>query len=87
MPPVQFDPATSTWLLCTPNTGYAVRWADGLLRHAYWGPALTLAQAAAVPLAGPLTMSSFEGRAYDIEELPVDGGARFGVPSLQVRFP
>jgi alpha-galactosidase len=76
-----------TWLLSTANTSYALRWADGMLRHAYWGPALTIAQAAAVPLAETLTMPNFEGGAYDVEELPVDGGARFGVPSLQVRFP
>jgi alpha-galactosidase len=84
---IAFDPDSHTWLLSTPTTGYLLRLVEGVPRHAYWGPSLTLEQAAAVPLPVPLTMINFEGGAYDVEELPVDGGARFGVPSLQVRFP
>ena len=60
--------------------------ADGVLRHLYWGPPLSLEQAAAVPEPAPVTMTQFEGRQHDIEELPVEGGARFGVPAVQVRF-
>ncbi len=84
---VDYHPDSRTWLLSTPSTGYALRLDGDTLRHAYWGPPLTLAQAAAVPLGPRLTPAQFEGGVYDIEELPVDGGARFGVPSLRVRFP
>jgi alpha-galactosidase len=87
VPEVAFDEASQTWLLSTPNTGYALRLgADGILRHLYWGPPLTVEQAAAVPAPEPVTPTQFEGRQHDIEELPVEGGARFGVPALQVRF-
>src|SRR5581483_6066506 len=74
---IAFDSATQTWLLSTPATSYVLRLVDGVPRHAYWGPPLTLEQAAAVPLPVPLTMTNFEGGVYDVEELPVDGGARF----------
>jgi alpha-galactosidase len=83
---VAFHADSHTWLLSTPNTGYALRLSEGVVRHVYWGTSLTLAQAATVPLAVPLTKINFEGGVYDVEELPVDGGAQFGVPSLQVRF-
>lgn len=87
MPGVEFDAATRTWLLSTPDTGYALRLGDdGVLRHLYWGPRLTLAQASTVPAPRPATLTQFEGQVYDIEEFPVEGGARFGVPALQVRF-
>jgi alpha-galactosidase len=83
---IAFDSASHTWLLSTPNTGYALRIVQAVPSHLYWGPSLTLEQAAALPSPVPLTMATFEGGVYDAEELPVDGGARFGVPSLQVRF-
>ncbi len=61
------------WLLTTPSSAYAVRLGpDGAPRCAHWGPPLTLDQARALP-AGP-------------EELPVEGGDRFGVAGLQVRY-
>jgi alpha-galactosidase len=83
---VEYHSGSRTWLLSTVSTGYALRLDGDTLRHAYWGPSLTLAQAAAVPLGPRLTPAQFEGGVYDVEELPVDGGARFGVPSLRVRF-
>ncbi|MFF4648352.1 alpha-galactosidase [Streptomyces sp. NPDC001380] len=84
MDAVTFDPATRTWLLRTANSSYALRLDDaGLLRHVHWGRPLTPAQAAAVPLReGPA--SSFDGAVR--EEYPSEGGARFGVPALQVRY-
>ncbi|HKT05808.1 MAG TPA: alpha-galactosidase [Rugosimonospora sp.] len=86
MSSIAYDSLSHTWLLSTPTTGYVLRLVDGVPRHVYWGPSLTLAQAAAVPGPEQLTMATFEGGVYDAEELPVDGGARFGVPSLRVRF-
>ena len=77
-----------TWLLRTPRTSYALRLdpADGRPRHVHWGGPLTLEQAAAIPSAGPLPRGGYEGHTPVGEELPVDGGTRYGVPSLQVRF-
>jgi alpha-galactosidase len=87
VPEIDFDEATRTWLLSTPNTAYAMRLGeDGILRHLHWGPPLDAEQAAAVPDPVQVTMSQFEGRQYDIEELAVEGGARFGVPAVQVRL-
>src|SRR5258705_9807957 len=87
MPEVAFDEASRTWLLSTTDTAYVLRLGDdGVLRHLYWGPPLTVGQAAAVPAPSTLTMTQFEGRQYDLEELPVEGGARFGVPAVQVRL-
>ncbi|HEY2673841.1 MAG TPA: alpha-galactosidase [Rugosimonospora sp.] len=84
---VEYDAASRTWLLSTPDTGYSMRLGDDdTLRHLYWGPPLTLEQAAAVPAPRPVTPSEFERREYDIEELPAEGGARFGVAALRVRF-
>lgn len=61
------------WLLTTPSSAYVVRLGqDGAPRCAHWGPPLTLDQARALP----------SGR----EELPGEGGERFGVASLQVRY-
>ncbi len=87
MPPIEYDASSRTWLLSTPDSGYAMRLGDdGTLRHLYWGAPLTLEQAAAVPDPRPVTMVQFEGREYDVEELPVEGGARFGAVALRVRF-
>jgi alpha-galactosidase len=84
---VAFHEASRTWLLATPNSAYTMRLGDdGLLRHLHWGPPLTIEQAATLPAPARLTLSQFEGRQYDIEELPAEGGAWFGVPAVQVRF-
>ncbi|MET9064082.1 alpha-galactosidase [Streptosporangium sandarakinum] len=61
------------WLLATPSSAYVVRLGpDGAPRCAHWGPRLTPDQARALP----------PGR----EELPGEGGERFGVAGLQVRY-
>ncbi|MFC8126313.1 alpha-galactosidase [Streptomyces sp. NPDC057302] len=87
MPVISFAPETGVWLLCTPRTSYALRIDESAAPcHLAWGPRLTLeeAQELVTPPAPPA--SSFEGRSPVGEELPVDGGARYGTPSLQVRF-
>jgi alpha-galactosidase len=79
--PVEFDKPSGTWLLLTPTTAYALRLAeDDTVRHIYWGPRLTIDQAAGVPLPTP-------SQDHDLgEELPGEGGERFGPASLQVEF-
>jgi alpha-galactosidase len=83
---IDYDPETSTWLLTTPATSYALRVEpSGELRHLYWGPRLTLPQLA-VDMPRPTRGTGFSSPWDGTEELPVEGGLRFGVPSLQVRF-
>jgi alpha-galactosidase len=77
---VGFDAATSTWLLSTPGTSYALRLADDTVRHVHWGPRLSLAEAATVPTP-PAGDADVLG-----EELPAEGGQRFGPPGLRVEF-
>jgi alpha-galactosidase len=82
---VTFDAPTRTLLLSTPATSYALRIGedDATPRHLHWGPRLTLAAAAAlgVPAGEDSSFGSQGG-----EELATEGGARFGVASLQVRY-
>lgn len=88
MPLIHRSPDTGVWLLTTPRTSYALRIDDsGAPCHLAWGPRLTTTEAdtLAVPTGDP--PSSFEGRPPVGEELPVDGGTRYGPPSLQVRHP
>ncbi|MEU7875225.1 alpha-galactosidase [Dactylosporangium sp. NPDC049140] len=81
-----FDPAHRLWLLRGPTTSYAVRLAeDDSVRHVHWGAPLTLAQATQVAERAAPAASSFEAVA-GVDELAVEGGARFGPPSLLVRF-
>ncbi|MGW0628782.1 alpha-galactosidase [Streptomyces sp. NPDC002758] len=87
MSAISFDPASGVWLLSTARTSYAMRIdRTGAPCHLAWGPRLPLEAAGQLvpPQAGEI--SSFEGRSPAGEELPVDGGARYGVPSLRVRF-
>lgn len=87
MPVISFAPETGVWLLCTPRTSYALRIdGSGAPCHLAWGPRLTLAEAQELATSPAPHPSSFEGRPPVGEELPVDGGARYGTPSLQVRF-
>jgi alpha-galactosidase len=87
VPSIECDPATSTWLLTTPGTAYAFRAEPGgELRHLYWGPRLTLAQVLAAAAPGNQRVFGFDSPWDGTEELPAEGGLRFGVPSLQVRF-
>ncbi|WP_369255000.1 alpha-galactosidase [Streptomyces sp. R35] len=84
---ISFAPDTGVWLLTTPHTSYALRIDEtGAPCHLGWGPRLTLAEAGELALPRPVPTSSFEGRPPAGEELPVDGGTRYGPPSLQVRF-
>nr|WTB34510.1 alpha-galactosidase [Streptomyces sp. NBC_00830] len=87
MPVISFAPDTGIWLLSTPRTSYALRIDEtGAPCHIAWGPRLTLEEAQELVPPPVAPASSFEGRPPVGEELPVDGGARYGVPSLQVRF-
>lgn len=88
MSAITYSPGTRTWLLSTPNSSYALRLDEqDAPCHLHWGPPLTLAQVEAIPRLYPARESdSFEGRAGHREELSIDGGARFGVAGLQVRF-
>ncbi|SCG77018.1 alpha-galactosidase [Micromonospora inositola] len=86
MPPVLFDPDHRLWLLCGPTTAYAIRLAeDDSVRNVHWGAMLTLAEAVKVAERISPAASSFEAVAA-VDELAVEGGARFGPPSLLVRF-
>jgi alpha-galactosidase len=86
MPTVSFDPDHRLWLLRGPTTAYAIRLAeDDSVRHVHWGGALTLDQAARLAERTSPAASSFESVA-GVDELAVEGGARFGTPSLLVRF-
>ncbi|MFC9843606.1 alpha-galactosidase [Streptomyces sp. NPDC060223] len=84
---ISFAPDTGVWLLATPNTSYALRVDEtGAPCHLAWGPRLTLAEAESLVVPPAPAASSFEGISPVGEELPVDGGTRYGPPSLQVRF-
>jgi alpha-galactosidase len=87
MPAITFDADTRTWLLSTPNTSYALRLeASNVLRHLHWGAPLTLEQVVSLGGRKQPTERGFETVFEGSEELAVDGGLRYGVPSLQVRF-
>ncbi|WP_306190763.1 alpha-galactosidase [Streptomyces sp. MK5] len=88
MPLISRSPDTGVWLLTTSHTSYALRIDDsGAPCHVAWGPRLTTAEADALVVPAGNLPSSFEGRPPVGEELPVDGGTRYGPPSLQVRRP
>ncbi|MFF8316108.1 alpha-galactosidase [Streptomyces bobili] len=87
MPMISFSPDTGIWLLTTPRTSYALRIDEtGAPCHLAWGPRLTLPEAEDLLVPVESAGDSFEGRPPVGEELPVDGGTRFGPPSLQVRY-
>ncbi len=80
-------PDSALWVLSTPRTSYALRIDEtGAPRHVAWGPRLTVTEAESLVVPDEDPASSFEGRAPVGEELPVDGGTRYGPPSLQVRY-
>jgi alpha-galactosidase len=79
---IEFDQETHTFLLVTPTTSYAVRIVDDGVRQVHWGSPLTLAQAATVPTRPTTADGDIVG-----EELPPEGGARFGPPGLVVELP
>ena len=77
---VRHDAGTGTWVLYGRSTAYGLRLSGDSVWHVWWGPALTPGQAGALPLPA---------RDHDDvlgEELPGEGGERFGPPSLQVAF-
>lgn len=87
MPTISHAPDSGVWLLTTPHTSYALRIDDtGAPCHLAWGPRLTPAEAEELVVPAGEAASSFEGRPAVGEELPVDGGTRYGTPSLQIRY-
>ncbi|CAM4146197.1 alpha-galactosidase [Kibdelosporangium persicum] len=85
MAEVIFNADQRLWLLTTATTSYAIRLDESdAPRHVYWGPALTVAQAAAIRVPVLSKISSVDG--VSDEELVVEGGSRFDAPSLQVKF-
>ncbi|MFD8643962.1 alpha-galactosidase [Streptomyces zaomyceticus] len=86
-PAVQIDEASGTVLLRTTRSTYVLRVdrAAGMVRHIHWGAPLPVADAMSLPVWAEHD-NSFAGRWDGVEEYPIDGGARFGVPALEVRF-
>jgi alpha-galactosidase len=87
MSTITFNPGSRTWLLSMPRSSYAFQLdAADVPRHLHWGEPLTLDQVEALPHTyRPGRGDSFAG-ARLTEEIAVDGGTRYGVPGLQVRF-
>lgn len=86
MSSITFAAADRLWLLTTPNTAYALRLADDdTPHHVYWGPALESDDVRSLLAARNRWVSSFETQAGP-DELVVTSGARFGPPSLAVRY-
>ncbi|MFC9325731.1 alpha-galactosidase [Kitasatospora sp. NPDC057015] len=84
MTAVHHDSAARLWMLSTPGSSYVVRLDDeGRLRHLHWGARLTPEQAAALPHLLDVA-TNFDGELA--EEYPGEGGARFGVPALRLRY-
>lgn len=84
---VEFDEPSGTVVLRTDASCYVLRVdrAQGTVRHVHWGAPVPPADAAALPVWVGHD-NSFEGRHDGVEEYPVEGGAGFGVPALEVRF-
>ncbi|MFC7844576.1 alpha-galactosidase [Streptomyces sp. NPDC057382] len=83
----EVDESSGTIALFPAGTSYVVRIEPdrGTVRHVHWGDRLALREAVALP-AEPGPGDSF-GDAWDgAEELPVDGGLRYGPPALEVRY-
>ncbi len=72
------------WCLSTPHSSYVVAQEGGRLVQRYWGPRLAPGD---VPRHAPSRVPPYDLPLEVEEELPVDGGLRWGPPSLQVRFP
>ncbi|MEV6991948.1 alpha-galactosidase [Streptomyces sp. NPDC093228] len=86
MASVVVDRERRVWSLSTQHTTYALHATeDGKLVQLHWGVRLAPAEAAGLA-SRPYTTAPYD-LPLDIEEqLPVDGGLRWGVPSLQVTF-
>ena len=86
MSSITYAAAERLWLLRTPNTAYALRLADDDTPvHVYWGAPLDLPEITALTAARNALTNSFETQPGP-DELAVAAGARFGPPSLAVRF-
>src|SRR5258706_10032755 len=84
--PITGGLAQGVWYLSTRNSSYVLAVAaDGRLVQLHWGARLSpgdasrLGEAAAVP--------PYQLPLESQEPLPVDGGLRWGPPSLQIAFP
>ncbi|OIV35798.1 alpha-galactosidase [Mangrovactinospora gilvigrisea] len=81
------DPDRRLWLLSGPRTSYLIALREhDILVNLYWGPRISLADAAEISdghLAGGA--SSFGAAGDGREEYPVDGGPRFAQPALAVQ--
>ncbi|WP_203617260.1 alpha-galactosidase [Streptomyces bauhiniae] len=85
--PVEYDEPSGTVVLRTDSTCYVLR-VDrslGAVLHVHWGAPVPLEDAVRLPVRSEHD-NSFAGRFDGVEEYPVEGGARFGVPALEVRF-
>ena len=87
MSKISFSPESRTWLLSTPHSSYGLRLdATDTPCHLHWGAPLTLREVEALPHTYPPGRGDSFGGLQNPEELAVDGGPRYGVPGLQVRF-
>ncbi|WP_377267335.1 alpha-galactosidase [Peterkaempfera sp. SMS 1(5)a] len=87
MTSVVVDREQRVWSLSTPNTTYAVHLTDDdRLVQLHWGARLSPAETTAL-VGRTLTTAPYDLPLDAEEQLPVDGGLRWGVPSLQVTFP
>ncbi|SEH01659.1 alpha-galactosidase [Nonomuraea solani] len=90
MPVIPLD--DHQWAVITPATTYVLgvetdpRTGEATPRQTYWGPRLTPEAARQVTTVPARHVSSFATPAEIEELLPVDGGTRWGSPSLQVTF-
>ncbi|MFD3569496.1 alpha-galactosidase [Streptomyces sp. NPDC058667] len=84
---VEIDEASGTVVLRGPASCYVLRVdrSAGTVLHVHWGAPLPLDDAVALPVWADHD-NSFAGRWDGVEEYPVEGGARFGAPALEVRF-
>jgi alpha-galactosidase len=81
------DSEHRVWSLTTANTSYVIHLTeDARLVQLYWGAALSPADVLLLPRR-PCTTRPYSLPLDAQEQLPVDGGTRWGVPSLQVTFP
>ncbi|MET7460984.1 alpha-galactosidase [Nonomuraea sp. NPDC005501] len=101
MPVTPLDQHGNLWAVMTPSSTYLIGveldpvTGEAAVLQKYWGPRLSpeAAREAATASGGPATpwgarrhISSFSTPAEIEELLPVDGGKRWGSPSLQVSF-
>ncbi|MFI5835796.1 alpha-galactosidase [Micromonospora sp. NPDC051300] len=86
---VELSPTAPVAALHTPTTTYALGWdeTEAVIRPLYWGPRISLVDATTIPAWSSPQGDTFEAPLECAEEYPVEGGRRYGVPALAVRFP